>query len=47
MSRDGETDEGLVFAGENVWKIRDIPSVRELIERLVSEAESAYVPASA
>ncbi|GAB4366549.1 MAG: nitronate monooxygenase [Deltaproteobacteria bacterium] len=47
MSRDGETEEGLVFAGENVWKIKDIPSVRELIERLVAEAESAYVPASA
>ncbi|HEY5765067.1 MAG TPA: nitronate monooxygenase family protein [Candidatus Deferrimicrobiaceae bacterium] len=47
MSREGETEEGLVFAGENVWKIKDIPSVRELIDRLVAEAESAYIPASA
>ncbi len=47
LSREGETEEGLVFAGENVWKLTDIPSVRDLIERLVSEAESAYVPASA
>jgi len=47
MSCEGETEEGLVFAGENVWKIKDIPSVRELIDRLVAEAESAYAPASA
>ena len=47
MSREGEVDEGLVFSGENVWKIKDIPSVRELIARLVAEAESMYVPAAA
>ncbi len=44
MSRDGDTENGLVFSGENVWRIRDIPSVRELIDRLIAEAESAYVP---
>jgi len=47
MSRSGDTEEGLVFTGENVWKIKDIPSVKELIDRLVAEAESVYAPASA
>lgn len=47
MSREGETEEGLVFAGENVWKIKDVPTVRELIERLVAEAESVYAPVPA
>ncbi len=42
MSRDGDVDEGLVFSGENVWRIRDVPTVRELFDRLVLEAESAY-----
>jgi nitronate monooxygenase len=47
MSREGDTEDGLVFAGENVWKIRDIPTVRDLIDRLVAEAESVYAPALA
>lgn len=47
MSREGDTEDGLVFAGENVWKIKDIPTVRELIDRLVAEAESVYAPAPA
>ena len=42
MSRDGDTEEGLVFSGENVWRIKDIPSVSELFDRLVAEAESVY-----
>jgi nitronate monooxygenase len=45
MARDGNVDEGLVFTGENVWRMKDIPSVREVIERLVGEAESVYAPA--
>jgi hypothetical protein len=45
MSRNGDTEEGLVFTGENVWRIKDIPSVKELIDRLVAEAESVYAPA--
>ncbi len=44
MSRNGNVEEGLVFSGENVWKLSDIPSVRELIDRLVAEAESVYAP---
>jgi len=47
LSRVGDAEEGLVFAGENVWKIKDIPSVQELIDRLVAEAESLYAPATA
>ena len=47
MAREGDTEDGLVFAGENVWKIQDIPTVRELIDRLIAEAESAYVSAPA
>lgn len=47
LSREGNTEDGLVFAGENVWRIRDIPPVRELIDRLIAEAESAYVSAPA
>jgi len=44
-SRDGDAADGLVFAGENVWKIRDVPTVRDLMERLVAQAEAAYAPA--
>ena len=44
MSRDGDTEEGLVFSGENVWRIKDIPSVQELFDRLVTDAESVYMP---
>lgn len=47
MSRDGNTEDGLVFAGENVWKIKDISTVRELMDRLVAEAESVYASAPA
>ena len=47
MSRNGDTEDGLVFAGENVWKIKDIPTVRELMNRLVAEAESVYASAPA
>jgi NAD(P)H-dependent flavin oxidoreductase YrpB (nitropropane dioxygenase family) len=47
MSRDGNTEDGLVFAGENVWKIKDIPTVRGLMNRLVAEAESVYASAPA
>lgn len=47
MSREGNVQDGLVFAGENVWKIRDVPGVRDLMDRLVAEAESVYAPAPA
>ncbi len=44
LSRNGNVEEGLVFSGEHVWKIKDIPTVRDLIDRLVEEAESVYAP---
>jgi nitronate monooxygenase len=44
MARDGDVENGLVFAGENVWKLKDVPAVRDLIERIVAEAESVYAP---
>jgi len=47
MSRNGDAEEGLVFTGENVWRIKDIPGVKELIDRLVAEAESVYAPVTA
>lgn len=47
LSREGDTENGLVFSGENVWRIKDIPPVRDLIDRLVAEAESVYAPAPA
>ncbi len=47
MSKAGDTENGLVFSGENVWRIKDIPAVRDLIDRLVAEAESVYAPAPA
>jgi hypothetical protein len=47
MSQAGDVEEGLVFSGENVWRIKDIPGVKELVDRLVAEAESVYAPAPA
>lgn len=35
----GETDHGFGWAGQGVAGIDDIPSVKELIERMISEAE--------
>ncbi|MCL5965950.1 MAG: nitronate monooxygenase family protein [Deltaproteobacteria bacterium] len=45
LSRGGDAENGLVFSGENVWKIKDVPSVRDLIERLLAQAEDAYASA--
>ncbi len=47
LSRDGNVEDGLVFSGENVWKLKDIPTVRNLVDRLVAEAESVYAPVPA
>ncbi len=44
FSRNGDVEKGLVFSGENVWKLTDIPSVRDLVDRIVAEAESVYAP---
>lgn len=38
MARAGDTENGLFFSGENVGKYNDIISVKEIFERLESEA---------
>ncbi|GAB4247662.1 MAG: nitronate monooxygenase [Thermoleophilia bacterium] len=43
LARTGDIDEGLVFAGSNVWKCRDIVPVAELMDRLRREAESVEI----
>jgi len=47
FARDGRVDDGLVFSGQNVWKLHDCPSVREVIDRLVAEAASVPVSPTA
>jgi NAD(P)H-dependent flavin oxidoreductase YrpB (nitropropane dioxygenase family) len=42
MARDGNVDEGLVFSGENVYKMKEILTVREVFDMFVSQAESIY-----
>ena len=36
---EGDTENGFLFAGQNVGGIKDVPTVKELIERTVAEAE--------
>lgn len=42
MARDGNVDEGLVFSGENVYKMKEILSVKEVFDMFTSQAESVY-----
>jgi len=37
-ARKGDIENGLVFAGSNVWRVNKIVSVKELIQELVEEA---------
>jgi NAD(P)H-dependent flavin oxidoreductase YrpB (nitropropane dioxygenase family) len=41
-ARDGNIEDGLFFAGENVYKLHDILSVKEVFDQFVSQAESVY-----
>jgi NAD(P)H-dependent flavin oxidoreductase YrpB (nitropropane dioxygenase family) len=41
-AKDGDIDEGLIFSGENVYKINDILTVREVFDMFISQAESVY-----
>jgi len=41
-ARNGNVEEGLFFSGENVYKINDILSVKEVFDQFVSQAESVY-----
>ena len=36
---EGDTEKGFLFAGQNIGGIKDIPTVKELIFRVVAEAE--------
>jgi len=42
MAKDGNIDEGLVFSGENVYKMKEILTVKEVFDMFVSQAESVY-----
>lgn len=42
QARDGNVEDGLVFSGENVYKMRDILTVKEVFDQFVSQAESVY-----
>jgi NAD(P)H-dependent flavin oxidoreductase YrpB (nitropropane dioxygenase family) len=46
-AHDGDMEEGLVFSGENVFKIKEILSVREVFDQFISQAESVYKEPSA
>jgi len=38
----GDIENGLFFTGENVYKIKEILTVREVFDQFISEAESMY-----
>ncbi|MGW8160777.1 MAG: NAD(P)H-dependent flavin oxidoreductase [Desulfobulbales bacterium] len=42
MAKDGNIDEGLVFSGENVYKMNEILTVKEVFDMFISQAESVY-----
>jgi len=41
-ARQGDLDNGFAFAGANVYRINEIVSVKELINELITEAESVF-----
>jgi len=42
MAKDGNVEEGLVFSGENVYKMKEILTVKEVFDMFISQAESVY-----
>jgi len=38
----GNLNEGLIFTGSNAFRIKEIVSVKQLMQELVSEAEAVY-----
>jgi len=38
---DGDVDEGILFAGQDCGGINDLPGVKELVDRIIAEAEAA------
>ena len=41
-ARAGDIEEGLVFTGENVYKMKEILTVRQVFDMFTSQAESVY-----
>lgn len=41
MARDGDVENGLFFAGRNIYKLKDILPVKEIMKKLVEEANEA------
>ena len=41
-ARDGDYENGLFFTGENVYKMNEILTVRQVFDQFVSQAESVY-----
>lgn len=41
-ARDGDYENGLFFSGENVYKMKEILTVREVFDQFVAQAESVY-----
>ena len=41
LARDGDIENGLFFAGRNIYKIKDILPVKEIMKRFVNEANEA------
>ena len=39
---EGDVENGLVFSGENVYKLKNILTVRQVFDQFVAEAESVY-----
>lgn len=39
---EGDIENGLFFSGENVYKIKDILSVKEVFDQFIAQAESMY-----
>jgi nitronate monooxygenase len=42
MAHDGNIEDGLVFSGENVYRMNEILTVREVFDMFTSQAESVY-----
>jgi NAD(P)H-dependent flavin oxidoreductase YrpB (nitropropane dioxygenase family) len=38
---EGDIEEGILFASQGIGGIRDLPSVQELVDRMIKEAEEA------
>ncbi len=41
-ARQGDAENGLVFSGENVYKLNEILTVKQVFDQFVSQAESVY-----